>query len=126
MIFAIGIDIVHLYRIEQMYHNYGERFLKRILSPQEIARMPQKRQIEYIGGRFAIKEAIIKAINCTTSFAEIEILNDASGKPYVATAKEILLKAGINYGQLHVSISHDGDIAIGFAIIEKISPQQLY
>lgn len=121
MIIGIGVDVVYLKRIEKVYSEYGDRFLNRIFTTTEIANIPPKRKIEFISGRFALKEAIIKAASpAFISFNDIEIIASNSGKPYVNTMEKIFSKIGLKDGRLHISISHDADIAIGFAIIEKI------
>lgn len=120
MILGLGIDIVRAQRIEKLFRKYGERFLHHILTENEIAHTPEKRKTEYIAGRFAAKEAVVKAMNAAVGIRDVEILSDTGGRPYVANEKELLSKAGIESAKLHISITHDGDVAAGFALLEKI------
>ncbi len=121
MILGIGIDIVQARRIENLLNKHGETFLNRILTENEIALIPEKRKTEFIAGRFAVKEAIIKAAGKSTfGIRDIEILHDAGGKPCVANEKKLLGSMGIEGATLHISISHDGDVAVGLAILENI------
>lgn len=87
MIRGIGLDIVELSRIEKAL-NRSERFAIRILTPRELAifeTLSKMRQIEFLAGRFAAKEAYAKANgtglgeNCTLQ--QIEILKADNGKP---------------------------------------------
>ena len=79
----IGCDIVALKRIEKAMQKPG---FTKILTPREYEKFCQfqgKRQIEWLAGRFAAKEAVIKAIHKKTSatIAEIESLCDEAGAP---------------------------------------------
>lgn len=96
----IGIDIVDLERIQDDYDRIGDR----ILSPREKAQLltygAKTSKISYVGGRFAAKEAYVKASgNKAVDFRKIEILNDSQGRPHIyLNEREI--------GE--VSIAHDG------------------
>ena len=56
MIIGIGTDITELARIKASYDRFGERFLQKILTPDELELVPES-PIAYISGRFAAKEA---------------------------------------------------------------------
>lgn len=104
----IGIDIVELDRLI----NPKEGFVKHVLSKQEIEcydNYDGDRKIEYLGGRFAAKEAIIKCLSEIEipNMNEIVILNNSNGRPYV-TYK--------NY-KIEVSISHEKHYATAVAIL---------
>jgi len=62
MILGTGIDIIEVSRIRASYEKFGERFLKRILRPEEIAYCLSHRfPAPFLAARFAAKEAISKA-----------------------------------------------------------------
>lgn len=107
MIKGIGVDIVDLHRIEKKL----EPLAKKILTEKEYAVFSDflntRRKTEFLGGRFAAKEAFFKAVSNMVSFKSIEILNDDSGKPYV------------NYPNVHVSIAHENSYAIAYIIHEE-------
>ncbi|MFZ4454452.1 holo-ACP synthase [Salibacterium aidingense] len=116
MVRGIGIDIVELARIERLLLK-NDRFEKRVLTPAECRKMKQyqgKRKIEYTGGRFAAKEAFVKAagtgISTHYSFQDLEITSDENGKP-------CLEAAGWN-GKIHVSISHSQEYAVAQVVLE--------
>ena len=71
--------------------------------------MNSKKKIEWLAGRFAAKEAIYKAINSyyNCSLRNIEILVDKNGAPYCE----------IENFEIYISISHDEEYAIAFAIV---------
>ena len=84
-----GIDLLKVDRIEKIYLNYGEDFLKKIFSDNEISQIKEKeKKIKYkLASKFSAKEAASKAIGTGFSdgvkFKDIEILNLKSGKPII-------------------------------------------
>ncbi|MGB3342192.1 MAG: holo-ACP synthase [bacterium] len=123
-IIGIGIDIVEVSRIKDAVSN-KEKFLERIYSKDEIKLSDRgKFRYEELAGRFAVKEAILKAIKTGwrrgVQFKDIIVLNERSGAPYVTLhgkAKEIADSLGVK--NIHVSISHTKDVAVGLAIATK-------
>ena len=115
MITGTGIDIVNISRITRSIEKHGARFIEKILSPGEIEKIPSANKYEYIAGRFAVKEALVKAAEISLPFTGITILNDEKGKPFVAT----IPSDKIDLLKIHVSISHDMDYAVASVIIEK-------
>ena len=118
MIIGMGIDLVDLKRIKEIA---DERFIKRILSDKELILYQniaaESTKLSFIGGRFAAKEALFKAISKgtgKTNYIDFSILNEDHGKPYVETdyfhQDEII----------HLSITHTDEHAIAYVIIEKI------
>ncbi|KXH80947.1 holo-ACP synthase [Sporosarcina sp. HYO08] len=87
MIAGIGLDVIELDRIESL-DSRSPKLRLRILTEKELALYEQfqrRRQIEFLAGRFAAKEAFAKAmgtgIGKDCRFEDIEILPEASGKP---------------------------------------------
>lgn len=119
MIIGVGVDIVKLRRIEDLYKKHGVRFLEKVLSEDEIKLIPEKFAALYIGGRFAAKEALVKALGGRDfDFSEISLLNDENGRPFVSEKEKIsdILRAP---AEIHVSISHEQDYCAALAVIEK-------
>ncbi|HPS87807.1 MAG TPA: holo-ACP synthase [Spirochaetota bacterium] len=114
MITGTGIDIVNINRIKKSLEEYSGRFIAKILSDEEIKIIPSAGRDEFIAGRFAAKEALVKAAGISLPFRNITILNDKNGKPYI---KEI--PDGIGNKKIHISISHDTDYAAASVIIEE-------
>lgn len=99
---GIGIDIVDMRRIQDI-----ERFAEGILSPREMALFATKKdKLSFVAGRFAAKEAFMKALGQGLDqipLRQIEVLYRGPNQaPYV-------LYANVEYD---VSIAHDGDYAI--------------
>ncbi len=106
---GIGIDIISIKRMKEMVAKYGDRFLNRIFTEKEIDNFQNnKNSIENFAGRFAAKEAVIKATKKHLSAKDIEILSRKDGEPFVAGRENIL-----------VSISHEREYAIAMAIIRE-------
>ncbi|HPJ33829.1 MAG TPA: holo-ACP synthase [Spirochaetota bacterium] len=116
MITGTGIDIVNLGRISRLLEEHGERFIDRVLSPEEKTRIPKIRSEEYIAGRFAAKEALAKATTEQFTLTKISVFNDEKGKPYFSGD---LLSSALKSSKIHLSITHDTDYAAAFVVIEK-------
>lgn len=105
---GIGIDIVENQRIEKSISDY---FLNFVLSKEELEiynnKPSKKKQIEFLAGRFAVKEAIIKAMaDVELPYRnELVILNDDNGKPFVKYKDYKIL----------ISISHEKKYSVGIA-----------
>jgi holo-[acyl-carrier protein] synthase len=118
---GVGIDIVKLERIESLWKAHGALFLERILSGEEIGAIPEKFPVEYIGGRFAAKEAIVKAVGRRGfEFSKISILNDEAGRPFIKekSALGTALARTEDSFSIYVSISHEREYCVGLAILE--------
>jgi holo-[acyl-carrier protein] synthase len=125
MILGVGTDIIEVARIHSSYERFGERFVNRILLPDEIAYcLSHKAPAPFLAARFAAKEAISKAfgtgIGAQLSWQDMEIRRKESGEPYVVLhgGGETLLKSR---GAKHVlvSISHTQAHATAVAILES-------
>ena len=123
-VFGIGIDVVEVGRIASSISEFGDRFVQRIFTPEEIAYCQTKARPElHYAARFAAKEAVIKALSGDPGIEwhGIEVGKESSGKPVIwlhGTTAKIALQAGIR--KLHVSISHDGDNAVAFVVAEGV------
>lgn len=128
MILGIGTDIVTIARIEQSIERFGDTFLQKILTPNELAQMPvqnKKRQVEWVAGRFACKEACVKALG--TGFSggiapnQIEILRDEGKAPVMTLlgkAKEKADSLGVTH--CFVSYAHEQkNSAIAFVTLAR-------
>ncbi len=108
MIVGVGVDVVRIERID-------ERIAERILTEDE---MRISRSIEFIAGRFALKEAFFKAIGTGLrgfSFKDVEFLKDELGKPVLRIGRDF----PVVFNFAHVSLSHDF-VAVGLVILERL------
>jgi len=127
MIIGHGIDLCGVDRIRRMVADHGDPFLDRTFTPAEVAyaRRRKKGFEETLAGRFAAKEAVMKALGTGwrdgVEFIGIEILNEASGKPYVVLHGSTAEKAtSLGITTWHVSITHTEDLAIASAVAERV------
>lgn len=125
MIIGIGVDIIEIKRIEDAILR-NKLFINKIFTEREVESLKVKNfKSESIAGRFAAKEAVSKALGLGFrgfSFRDIEVCNDLLGKPLVlliGKAHDIAENISINGYNIHVSISHDRERAIAYAIFEN-------
>ncbi len=123
MIAGIGIDIVDIARIEALLNRHGMRFLRRILSAEEISFCAGRHDAaSCVAGRFAVKEAAFKALSMGRSsgiaFKDI-VVDAAGGAPRLTLAGRALARAsGLGVSRSLVSISHDHGCAVAIVILE--------
>ncbi|MCI0555337.1 MAG: holo-ACP synthase [Anaerolineae bacterium] len=123
MIRGIGIDITEIEKIAKSIER--DSFQRKVFTPAELeACLEIKNSVECLAGKFAVKEAFMKALGAGIRqevwFTQIEVLNDESGKPYVIVSGEAekrLQASGAN--QIHISISHSGGMAVAVVILEE-------
>ena len=128
MIYGIGTDLTNSERVEKLLNKFGNKFLLKIFSNEEIKKSKTSyNKALYFSKRFAGKEAFWKAISPnkdnTLHFNEIEILSYKNGKPYVnligktknrVSVLEKSLNCKFNF---HISISDEKPNALAFVII---------
>jgi holo-[acyl-carrier protein] synthase len=113
-----GVDIIDIARVERVLARSGERFLARIFTPQEQAYCAGR--IDSLAGRFAVKEAVAKALGTgigEMAWVEIEIVSDEKGRPELVLhgmAKRLADELGLV--EWSISLSHTDKQAIGFAV----------
>lgn len=115
---GVGIDIIEISRIARALTRFGDRFLFRVYTPEEIAYC--RGRVSELAARFAAKEAISKALGTGLvgiSWTEMEILADPLGKPLVKLHGRALLRAeAIGLGVWAVSLSHSDDHAVAMVV----------
>lgn len=125
MIVSTGIDIVEVYRIAETMTR-TPRFAERVFTPAEREYCDAKgaAAAQSYAGRFAAKEAFLKAIKTgwrgKITWHDIEILNDADGVPSLnvkGEAAKILADRGAEI--THLSISHTAEHAVAHVILER-------
>ncbi|OAS17435.1 holo-ACP synthase [Paenibacillus oryzisoli] len=128
MIIGVGTDLLEIERVRSMLESSsGHRFMERILTPAErdLAQQRRGRLAEFVSGRFAAKEAIVKAIGCgigkQIGFQDLEVLPDTLGKPVCTVRDEALQRSGLPSScRIHISITHTGSMAAAYAIVEQL------
>lgn len=120
MVKNVGNDIIEISRIKKAWQRHGDRFLEKIFTAKEQAYCLSKKACpeRHLAGRFAAKEAIAKALGTgfgPISWLDIEIINDAQGKPIVVSSERLLSE--FNHPQFLISISHCHEYATAVAIL---------
>lgn len=118
MIIGTGIDIIEVNRIERAVRRWGQNFLDHVFCSQEIDyALTKKFPHQHLAGRFAAKEAILKALgdNSHLSWKDMKILNDQFGRPYCE------MTGLADTYKIHLSISHTENYAVANAIITQES-----
>ena len=114
----IGTDIIEIDRIRHAIERYGERFLNRVFTKDELniyGHLPHA-----LAASFASKEAVMKLLgtgNRGVAWREIETLNHPSGKPFIrlnGRAEEVAKNLGLK--EIDVSMSHSKEYATAVAI----------
>jgi holo-[acyl-carrier protein] synthase len=124
-IVGTGIDITEVARIAASIERFGERFLKRVYTANEIAYCQRKKRgaNESFAARFAAKEAAMKAIGTGlrrgVTWQDVEVGREPGGRPTIIfhrKAAEFAAKLGMNRAAL--SITHTEHEAIAQVILE--------
>ena len=127
MIIGIGADLIRISRVRGVAERHPQRIGKKIYTPAELAYCRSKAEpAQSLAGRFAAKEAVMKALGTGwrggVRFVDIEVIRDPQGKPGIelhGRVAQLARKMGINV--FHLSITHDGDLAMATVIAEKTS-----
>ena len=123
-----GTDIVSVDRIKNSINEFGDTFLKRIYTDEEISYCESRRMSKFqsYAARFAAKEAAYKALSPDTSegvcWHDAEVLKKENGKPVIVfhgKLKEIANERGIQKDEIDISLSHDGSFAIATIVINS-------
>lgn len=117
----VGIDIVNISRMEKLSNNAKEKLFNPLELKVATTYTSESSKMEYLAGRFAVKEALAKALGVAFTKlkpSEIVVTNLDSGQPILNLEGNSL----INYPNLkcEVSISHDFPMAVAIVIIEEI------
>jgi holo-[acyl-carrier protein] synthase len=121
----IGIDIVETARIRDSLEKFGDRFLNRCFTPDEIAYCRSMKFPElHFAARFAAKEAVSKAfgtgIGKQLGWRDMEICKRDSGEPFVRLhGKGAELASARNVSEVLVSLSHCKDYAAANAVLVR-------
>ncbi|UDF02437.1 holo-ACP synthase [Asticcacaulis sp. AND118] len=129
MIVGVGMDLTDARRIKESVERFGQKFLDRVFTPAEQAYALSKTPIHpTLAKRYAAKEAVMKALGTGLRgfhFTDIEVRNDALGKPDVVLSGGAAerLKGLVPYGhavRIHLSLTDESDLAGAYVVIEAV------
>ena len=124
MILGLGVDITEVPRLREAIERHGERFLRRVFTPAEVAYCHgHKNCYDRFAARFAAKEAAMKALGTGwrggVSWRHIEVVNLQSGKPYLRLAGAALeIFRSLGGTNLVLSLTHTDDYALAEVVVE--------
>ncbi len=124
MIRGLGTDIVQISRVARLLERYGDRFVNRILTPEERRRFDVTRlKAEHLAKRFAAKEAFSKAIGTGIHppfrWHAVSVGRDERGKPGLVPSPDMarhLRDIGVTAS--HISLTDDAGLAVAFVVLE--------
>ena len=131
MILGIGHDMCDQRRIASLLERFGTRFTSRILSSSEQAELgARKNKVAYIAGRFAVKEAVYKALSAADQshmrWQHASTISSAGGAPKLVLSgaclagAEALLPAGHQLQAL-VSITDEPPYSSAFVVLNALA-----
>lgn len=124
MIIGLGVDIAEVPRIQAAIEGRGQRFLDRVFTPSEIAYCERfKNKFERYAGRFAAKEAAMKALGTGwrrgIRWVDLEVVREPSGRPTISLAGEAAkIAAQLGVKRISLSITHTQSEALAQVIFE--------
>jgi len=123
MIVGLGIDLVHIPRMEKALDRWGDRFLGRVFTSGEKAyclahRMPA----QSLALRFAAKEACSKALGTGMrqgiAWRQMEVASEPSGRPVLRLSGAAMARAAaLGAFSFHVSLSHEREYAVAVVVL---------
>lgn len=131
MILGIGHDMCDQRRIASLLERFGTRFISRILSPDEQAELGTRKNVAaYVAGRFAVKEAVYKALSAADQsqmrWQHASTISGARGAPQLVLSgacfagAQTLLPAG-HHLQAHVSITDEPPYSSAFVVLTAVA-----
>ncbi len=132
MIFGIGTDLCDVRRVEATLARRGDRFAEKVLGADELRVFQARRAraeargLRFLATRFSAKEAFSKAIGLglrmPMTWRACEILNHASGQPYVRLHGALAEWFDARGLRAHVSVSDESDYASSIVVVEMRDP----
>jgi len=127
-IIGLGVDLTDIPRIAQTYAQYGERFLKRVFTDGEIAYCMRRRDpVPSLAGRFAAKEAAMKALGTGHSrgvlWKDVEVFREY-GPPQLRLHGGAAIHAGrLEVAKSLLTITHTDALAMAQVILLGPAPR---
>ena len=116
-----GVDIVEIQRVADIARRYGERFARRVYTPDEWQAFHDRPPS--LAARFAAKEAVIKALGSPNmALHEIRVVRAPGERPTVQLVGRAQQRAqALGVRQIALSLSHSQEYAVAFVVLERDS-----
>jgi holo-[acyl-carrier protein] synthase len=117
-----GVDLIEIERLDGAIQRHGDRFLRRIFTPRELAEVGDN--MASLAVRFAAKEAVAKALGTgigSVGWREIEILRGPSKEPVLhlhGSAQDLAREQELVHWSLSLSHTHSHAIALVVALAD--------
>jgi holo-[acyl-carrier protein] synthase len=120
-----GVDLIEIARIEHALARYGDRFLARVFTPNEV--LYCRGRVPELAVRFSAKEAVSKALGVGMRvlardgirWKDVEVIGDQRGKPIVRLSGHAAERAEeLDLTEWAVSLSHTKELAIAFVVAQ--------
>ncbi|CAH0479479.1 unnamed protein product [Peronospora belbahrii] len=138
-VYGIGVDVTLVSRFERSFQRFGKRLLVRTLHPSEITEFyarPSTKRATFLASRWAVKEATFKAFQCyrvrfpeiytvqrgletSTICTSLPVTNDSKALRLQFSGETQTLAKRLRLVEPHVSISHDGDYAMAYVVLQE-------
>lgn len=124
MIVGTGVDIAEVARIRAAVDRFGDRFLNRVFTPDEVRYCLSKvNTAERLAARFAAKEAAMKAIGTGlrqgVTWHDAEVVRVPGQRPQLRfTGRAAEFAKSLGCKRTHLSLSHTAEQAIAYVILE--------
>lgn len=124
MIYGIGIDVVEPQRVARLLELYGERFVRRVLTPGELGGYQKSvRPVLFVANRFAAKEAFSKAMGTGFRYPVtlqcITVVQNRAGKPGLSFHPDLERKVReLGIVGHHLTISDESSLACACVVLE--------
>jgi holo-[acyl-carrier protein] synthase len=125
VIVGLGLDVAEIDRIGAAITRHGAHFLERLYTPREVTYCESHRnKFERYAGRFAAKEAAMKALGTGwrlgVRWRDIEVTREPSGKPTLdlkGVSRQFADRMGVK--NISLTITHSGNLALAAVIFES-------
>jgi holo-[acyl-carrier protein] synthase len=124
MIAGMGVDLIEIVRVKDAHRKHGQRFIERLFTPAEAKYCLRKKDpYPSLAGRFAAKEAVIKAFSHgfggRWKWNQIEVVRAMSGKPSIQLSGILeKLRKERKVKKVHLTIAHSKRDATATVILE--------
>ncbi|WP_317891061.1 holo-ACP synthase [Edaphobacter bradus] len=125
MVLGLGSDLIEINRIAESMERFGDRFLHRVFTEEEIAYCQRKKKhaAESFAARFAAKEAGAKALGTGISrgigWREIEVRRESGERPTLhLSGRAAARAAAMGVRHIQLTLTHGRDVAMAVVLVE--------